>query len=85
MTPISSTPILCTVHLHAGTVSERLVETRSQVSLYAGRYRIDKLEVLNFGCIGAHELSDAYDQIIEAARASHSITDEAREDLRNYP
>jgi len=85
MTPISSTPILCTVHLHAGTVSERLVETQSQVSLYAGRYRIDKLEVLGFGHISEHELEQAYEQIVETARATRSVKDDAREDLRNYP
>lgn len=65
-----STLITTTVHLRAGTPEEYLVQVSANVSIFAGRYRIDKLEVTGEGAavIAPADLDDAYEQIIEAAR-----------------
>jgi len=71
--------ITTTVHLRAGTPEEYLVEVAANVSLFAGRYRIDKLEVTGGGAavIAPRDLDDAYEQIIEAVRPK-GLDDPAR-------
>ena len=66
-----STPITTTVHLYPGTPRERQVKVEALVSLHYGRYRIDRLNPLEGGTIGAHELGEAYDAVIDEAHAYH--------------
>ena len=80
LTPPSSRPqfirttITTTVHLYPGTSQERQVKVEALVSLHYGKYRIDRLNPLGGGNIGAHELDAAYDAVIEAAHTYHHGT-----------
>ena len=69
--------ITTTLHLRAGTSEEYLVPVTASVSLFAGRYRIDRLETEGAAVIAPSDLDDAYEQIIEAARPK-GLTDPAR-------
>lgn len=70
-----STTISTTVHLHPGTPREREVRLRALVSLSHGRYRIDRLEVLDGGHLAPAELEEAYDRIIDVARSYGNVPD----------
>lgn len=72
------TTITTTVHLDAGSPRERQVRVRALVSLFEGRYRIDKLDVLDGGHLTERELGGAYDHIIDQARAYYTVPDGAR-------
>lgn len=69
------TTITTTVHLHAGTPRERLVKLRALVSLSFGRYRIDRLEILEDAHLAPDELDAAYDHVVETARAYAEVSE----------
>lgn len=57
-----------TLFLSAGTLNEHDVEVEATVSLFMGRFRIDRLTPLRGSTILPTELEDAYDQVIDKAR-----------------
>lgn len=57
-----------TLFLSSGTPNEHDVEVEATVSLFMGRFRIDRLTPLHGATIMPSELEDAYDQVIDKAR-----------------
>ena len=73
-----------TLYLSAGTSREHQVLVEATLSLYAGRYRVDKLQPLNGATIMDDELEDAYDQVIDRARSfGLAMVDPAKSELRD--
>lgn len=72
------TTITTSVHLYPGTPRERVVKLRALVSLSHGRYRIDRLEVLEAGHLAPAELEAAYDKVVDTARAYAEVPETER-------